>query len=134
MVLKKCFVSHRNIGYISFPLLWKYGYHHAKWGQKAMACTAMQSQDVFIIMAAEISYLLVVTENLTDTGKSWFSWWSIVLTEHIGGNWLDLIRSSWIIQQDVGLCKGNKCQMLQVGMFVDVHTCNFVHFLHAYDW
>ncbi len=24
--------------------------------------------------------------------------------------------------------------MLQVGMFVDVHTYNFVHFLHAYDW
>lgn len=73
MVLKKCFVSHTNIGYITFPLLWKYGYHYAKRGQKAMACTAMQSQDVFIIMAAEISYLLVVTENLTDTGKSWFS-------------------------------------------------------------
>ncbi|KAK0243348.1 hypothetical protein EDD85DRAFT_1019463 [Armillaria nabsnona] len=110
-VLEECFVSHRNVGYISFPLPWKYGYHHAKRGQKAMARAAMRSRDAFIIMAAEISYLLAVTENSTDTGESRFGWWSVVLTER----------------------EGDECQALRVGMFVDVRTCNFVHFLHAYD-
>ncbi|KAK0456930.1 hypothetical protein EV421DRAFT_1729454 [Armillaria borealis] len=118
-VLEECFVSHRNIGYVSFPLPWKYSYHHAKRGQNTMAHAAMRSQDAFIIMAAKISYLLVITENSAHTGKS--------------GNWVDLICSSWIVQQDVGLWEGNECQALRAGMFINVCMCNFVHFLHAYD-
>lgn len=98
-----------------------------------MARAAMRSWDAFIIMAAEISYLLAVTENSTDTSESGFGWWSVVLTEHVGSNWVDLIRSSWIIQQDMGLWEGDECQVLRVGMCVDVRTCNFVHFLHVYD-
>ncbi|KAK0436975.1 uncharacterized protein EV420DRAFT_1652254 [Desarmillaria tabescens] len=94
-VLDGTFVPNTNLGHIRFPLPWKYGYHHAKRSRKAMACTAMQSRDAFIIMAVEISYLLALGSSkldvLPNTGRDQFPLWSAALTDKIGSNWVDLI-------------------------------------------
>ncbi len=77
-VLEECFVTHKNIDYASFPLPWRYGYHHSKRSRQAMARAAMCSRDAFIIMAAEITYLLALTSgSSTDIGaENEFHLWS----------------------------------------------------------
>ncbi|KAK0439635.1 hypothetical protein EV421DRAFT_1737796 [Armillaria borealis] len=124
-------VPYTNLDHISFPLPWKYSYHHTKSSRKAMTCAAMRSHDAFIIMAVEISYLLALALSSSD-GNDRFHSWSTALTDEIGGNWVDLIRSSWLVQQDTGFWKGREHHAVRVGLFIDAHTCNFSHFLHAY--
>ncbi|PBK93208.1 hypothetical protein ARMGADRAFT_1080361 [Armillaria gallica] len=135
-VLEERFVTHKNIDYVSFPLPWRYGYHRSKRSRQAMARASMRSRDAFIIMAAEISYLLALTSGSPTNidAENQFHSWSAELTKRVGGNWVDLIRSSWMVQRDVGFWEGDECQALRVGLFIDARTCNFTHFLHAYHW
>ncbi len=130
LLLDGGFMPYTNLDHISFPLPWKYGYHHTKSSRKAMTRAAMQSRDAFIIMAAEISYLLALA--LSSDGDDQFHSWSTALTNEIGGNWVDLIRSSWLVQQDTGFWKGWEHHAVRVSLFIDVRICNFSHFLDAY--
>ncbi|SJL02278.1 uncharacterized protein ARMOST_05604 [Armillaria ostoyae] len=132
-LLEDQFLKHRNLGHVSFPLPWKYGYHHTKHSRTAMAHAAMRSRDAFIIMAAELTYLLALASVPMCTEDDQFHLWSVALTEQIGGNWVDLIRSSWLVQRNVGFWEGEEDQAYRVGLFVDARTCNFAHFFHVFE-
>ncbi|KAK0469429.1 uncharacterized protein EV420DRAFT_1472664 [Desarmillaria tabescens] len=123
-------VGNRNLDYLQFPLPWKYGYHHAKSSQKAMVYSAIHSRDAFILMAAEISYLLALA--LENDGYRRFQNWSAVLTREVGGKWVDMIRDSWLVQYDVGYQEGKESACRRVGIFIDPRNCNFGYFLRAY--
>ncbi|KAK0433831.1 uncharacterized protein EV420DRAFT_1654353 [Desarmillaria tabescens] len=66
-LLEDKFLTHQNLGHTSFPLPWKYGYHHTKHSRTAMAHAAIRSRDAFIIMAAELSYLLALASAPMST-------------------------------------------------------------------
>ncbi|KAK0189652.1 hypothetical protein F5146DRAFT_1199916 [Armillaria mellea] len=130
-LLEDQILTHRNLGHISFPPPWKYRYQHTKHSRMAMAHAAIRSRDAFIIMAAELSYLLGLASAPIHEDDQ-FHLWSAVLTEQIGGKWVDTIRSSWLVQRDAGYWEGGEHQSLRVGLFVDARTCNFAELFHVY--
>lgn len=110
-----------------FPLPWEYGFHHAKCHKMAMEDAAIRSRNAFLILAGEISFLLALTIAKNE-GEDW----EIMLTEEVGGNWTDLIRSSWIVQKDSGFWQGEEASR-RVGLFVDPRICKTAaNFLEAY--
>ncbi|KAK0468101.1 uncharacterized protein EV420DRAFT_1473853 [Desarmillaria tabescens] len=116
-----------RLSYPRFPPPWEYGYHHAKCHKMAMEHAAMRSRDAFLILAGEISFLLALTLAKKDGDD-----WEITLTEEVGGNWTDLIRTSWLVQNDSGFWQGEEASR-RVGLFVDPRACkNAAKFLEAY--
>lgn len=113
--------------YPRFPPPWEYGYHHAKCHKMDMEDAAMRSRDAFLVLAGEISFLLALTLAEKDGDD-----WEITLTEEVGGNWTDLIRTSWLVQNDSGFWQGEEASR-RVGLFVDPRVCeNVANFLEAY--
>ncbi len=113
-----------RLGYPRFPLPWEYGYHHAKCHKMAMEDAAIRSRDAFLILAEEISFLLALTIAKKEADD-----WEIMLTEEVGGNWTDLIRTSWLVQKDSSFWQASR----RVGLFVDPRVCKTAaNFLEAY--
>ncbi|KAK0206298.1 hypothetical protein DFS33DRAFT_578601 [Desarmillaria ectypa] len=93
----------------------------------AMEHAAMRSRDAFLILAGEISFLLALTLAKKE-GEDW----KIALIEEVGGNWTDLVRSSWLVQNDSGFWQGEEASR-RVGLFVDPRACkDAAKFLEAY--
>ncbi|PBK72833.1 hypothetical protein ARMSODRAFT_701998 [Armillaria solidipes] len=116
-----------RLPYPRFPPPWEYGYHHAKCHKMAMEDAAIRSRDAFLILAGEISFLLALTIAKKEGND-----WEIMLTEEVGGNWTDLIQTSWLIQKDSGFWQGEEASR-RVGLFVDPRACKTAaNFLEAY--
>ncbi len=113
-ILASQIVSHHSLGHLSFLLPHGYGYHHTKLNPQAMKRTAAQSHDAFIMMAAEISYLLALTSTEINGYK--FNSWLLLLTETVGCGWADLIRNSWLVQRDMRywMQKGSTSQRVRI--------------------
>lgn len=123
-------VRHRSLGHCSFPSPRRYGYHHTKPTKQALKCAAARSRDAFIVMAAEISYLLALASAEIDGYK--FESWPVLLTEMVGCGWADLIRNSWLVQRDAGYWSQRESASRRVGIFVNPQECDFAYFLKAY--
>ncbi|KAK0498534.1 hypothetical protein EDD18DRAFT_1158122 [Armillaria luteobubalina] len=117
-----------RLPYPRFPLPWEYGYHHAKCHKMAMEDAAIRSRDAFLILAGEISFLMALAIAKNEGND-----WEIMLTEEVGGNWTDLIRTSWLVQKDSGFWQRESEASRRVGLFVDPRVCkNAAIFLEAY--
>ncbi|KAK0490764.1 hypothetical protein IW261DRAFT_36988 [Armillaria novae-zelandiae] len=117
-----------KLPYPRFPLPWEYGYHHAKCHKMAMEDAAKRSRDALLILAGEISFLLALSIAKKEGDD-----WEMMLTEEVGGNWTDLIRTSWLVQKDSGFWQGEEASLGRVGLFVDPRVCKSAAiFLEAY--
>ncbi|KAK0447923.1 uncharacterized protein EV420DRAFT_1713121 [Desarmillaria tabescens] len=127
-ILEGRIVRQRSVDHHSFPLPWQYGYRHAKSSKSAVILAAKHSRDAFLLMAAEISFLLALASVDVDGYK--FDTWSALLAEEVGHRWVDLVRNSWLVEKDTGCWGGSESR--RVGLFIDPRTCNFVQFVRAY--